>query len=234
MHPARSSGERSETFSFEELGAVVTISRRSAGDLRPASPGSETRRQAVLPGPAWSFTKQVHGAVVHQGGREGEPGDGLVDRLESSRPAMFAADCALIGLVSPEGAIGAVHAGWRGLLAGVVEASAAAMRSLGASELAAVRGPVIGPECYEFSRDDLVPLVATYGEAVRGEAASGRPALDLAAAIGAACEQAGIELTAVVDLCTACATDDAGEPLYFSHRARQETGRHALVVSAAG
>lgn len=232
MRPAVREDLYASRFSFVGLGALVTVSTRRAGDLRPASPEAESRRRQLLGAGSWDFTKQVHGAEVREGECRGAPGDGLVGRLERDRPAMFAADCALLGVVSPEGVVGAVHAGWRGLLSGVIEATAALMRARGATALAAVRGPVIGPECYEFGEEELAELVARYGPSLAGETRAGRPALDLAAGVAAACEESEIELAALVGACTSCASGEDGEPAYFSYRARRETGRHGLFVSA--
>lgn len=232
MGPALENSEEADTFSFAGAGARVTVSKRKAGDLRPSSRGSAERRRRLVGGRPWSYTEQVHGAVVREGAVAGEPGDAILAEVGEASPAMFAADCALLGVVSPEGLVAAVHAGWRGLLAGVVEAAAAALRGRGASALFAVRGPVIGPECYEFGPAELARLVEAYGEGLAGRAASGQQALDLGAGVAAACARAGIELVAVVDACTGCGLREDGEPLYFSHRARLDQGRHALVVSA--
>ncbi len=231
MRPACASSEEADTFSFAGPGARVTVSKRKAGDLRPSSQGSAERRRRLVGGRPWSYTRQVHGAAVRAGRVAGDPGDVILAELGEASPAMFAADCALLGVVSPEGLVAAVHAGWRGLLAGVVETAAAGMRARGASALVAVRGPVIGPECYEFGPAELARLVDAYGDGLAGRASSGQQALDLRAAVAAACARAGIELVATIDVCTGCGLGEDGEPLYFSHRARRDEGRHALVVS---
>src|SRR5674476_1670641 len=61
---------------------------------------------------------------------------------------VLTADCAAIALASAEGVCSAVHAGWRGLVAGVVEAAVTAMRDLGASDVTASLGPCIHAPCY--------------------------------------------------------------------------------------
>jgi copper oxidase (laccase) domain-containing protein len=221
---------RSFEVALDGLAGAVVVTTRAAGDLRPAHAGSEERRQAAVPGRRWSWTRQVHGATVLFLEQAGESGDALV-ASPAHRPAMFAADCALIGLLSREGIAAAVHAGWRGLLAGVVEATAEKMRAAGAGDLFAVRGPCIGPECYEFGSEDLDRVAGRYGPAVRSETSTGRPALDLAAGIRLACERAGVDVAHEVRSCTACATASDGSYLWFSHRARKEAGRHALVVT---
>ncbi len=155
-------------------------------------------------------------------------GDALVSGAPRVAVAVLTADCASIALGSPEGIFGAVHAGWRGLVAGVVEEAVAAMGSLGATDVVGALGPCIHPECYEFSEPDLDRVAARYGEAVRGRTSSGRPALDLPAAVSAALAGAGVRQVPGVAACTACAGN------YFSHRARHDRGRQALVVWSAG
>lgn len=221
---------RSLAFAIEGMPGVVTVTTRLAGDLRPAIPDAAARQQEIVPGKSWSWTRQVHSSTVLSARSSGEAGDALVG-TPSDRPAMFAADCALLGVLSPEGVVAAVHAGWPGLLAGVIEEAAAAMRAAGASQLSAVRGPCVGPECYEFGEDDLCRVEAVYGRAVRSTTADGRLALDLAEGVREACRRASITLVEEVASCTACATGPDGSPMWFSHRARKDKGRHALVVS---
>ncbi|MHB1986871.1 MAG: laccase domain-containing protein [Acidimicrobiales bacterium] len=231
-HRPRLAGEElSYSFFIGELPVEVSVTTRRAGDLRPRAPGAAERQAQVLPGGPWSWSRQVHGSTVLCCGEHDRPGDALVGTTPGARPAMFAADCGLIGIASPRGLVAAVHVGWRGLRAGVIEATATAMATRGKTKLAAVRGPCIGPECYEFGEDDLDAVAGIYGPTVRAETADGHPALDLAAGMRAACDRAGIELVAELDSCTACARGRDGSPLWFSHRGRGDEGRHALVVS---
>jgi len=156
---------------------------------------------------------------------------GTADALVSNAPtvavAVLTADCAPVALGSREGVFAAVHAGWRGLVSGVVEQAVAAMGSLGATQVVGAIGPCIHPECYEFSEPDLDQVASRYGEAVRGRTSSGRPALDLPVAVSAALAGAGVRQVPGVTACTACAGG------YFSHRARHDRGRQALVVWSA-
>ena len=139
--------------------------------------------------------------------------------------AVMTADCAPLALTSSEGVIAAVHAGWRGLVAGVVQAAVAVMREQGAGQVEAALGPCIHAECYEFAEAELDQVAARLGAGVRAELPDGRSALDLPAAVRAALEEAGATLAHDVDECTACLGDR-----YFSHRARNETERQAMVV----
>src|SRR5947209_16084022 len=87
----------------------------------------EARRRAVLDRP-WSWVRQVHGSTVvtvdRPGGGAGETGDALVTSSDGAALAILTADCAPIALGADIAAVAAVHAGWRGLRAGVVDAAA--------------------------------------------------------------------------------------------------------------
>jgi len=155
-------------------------------------------------------------------------GDALVGDGPGSAVAVLTADCGSIALGSTEGVFAAVHAGWRGLTGGVVEAAVAAMRERGATNVVGALGPCIHPECYEFSSHDLDQVAAVYGDRVRGRTSAGNPALDLPAAVSAALVAAGVAEVTGTEACTACGGG------YFSHRARGDSGRQALVVWATG
>ena len=217
--------------------AEVRFTGRAEGDLGHAGrwvavadvdPAVTARRRAVLERP-WSWLRQVHGdrvvLVERPGGAAGETGDALVTAHSGAALAVLTADCAPVALASPEGVVGAVHAGWRGLEAGVVDRTAALMRRLGATSIVAALGPCIHAECYEFGPADLDRLAATLDDRVRARTAAGRPALDHPAAVAAALERAGVALHHDEDVCTACSPGR-----YYSHRARSEQERQATVV----
>lgn len=165
--------------------------------------------------------------VEAPGQGRGQEGDALVTTAPGAALAIFTADCAPVALASPEGVVGAAHAGWSGVAAGVIERTVEAMRSLGATRVAAALGPCIHAECYEFGAQALDAVVAILGEPVRGTTAAGAPAFDLPAAVRVALGRAGAQLVHDEDVCTACAADR-----YFSHRARGEPERQAMVVWA--
>jgi polyphenol oxidase len=209
------------------------FSLRSDGDLsaRSCDPDLLTVRRRRLVDHPWVGLHQVHGSdVVIAGGvpdegSETPQADAMVTAATGLVVSVNTADCAPVALVSGEGVIGVVHAGWRGLVAGVVEAAAATMRDLGAGGIEARLGPCIHPECYEFGEGDLAAVVARYGPGVAGVTAEGRTALDLPYAVAAALGRAEVTLVDVDDRCTACDPD-----AFFSHRARADSGRHALAV----
>lgn len=194
------------------LGAAeVRWTRRADGDMRAA------------PDPTWTCLRQVHGGRVVMvdapGACTGEEADAAVTTVPGAHLAIFTADCAPVALSSPEGVVGAVHAGWRGVAAGVVEAAAECMRSLGATRIEAALGPCIHAECYEF-----IDVAQWFPAEVQAVTAHGSPALDLPAAVRAALARADVQLVHDEDVCTACSPD------HFSHRARGESERQAMVV----
>jgi len=211
-------------------GARVLVTTRADGDLRPpgrSGNGAEACRRALVDRP-WTFARQVHGARVAvvdtPTGLLDAEADGLVTAAPDACLAVLGADCALVGLASPEGITGVAHAGWRGLVAGVVEETVAAMRSLGAGRVVAVLGPCIHAECYRFGEEDLDAASAVLGPAVRAVTAGGEPAFDLPAGVRGALVRAGAELAAEADACTACGDR------WFSHRRRHDAARHALAI----
>ncbi len=206
---------------------------RSAGDLALGVDAQvlESRRRAVVDR-QWVSVEQVHGAGVlvvdtatDVDRRDPVAADAIVTSRDDIALSVRAADCATIALWSDDAVIGAVHCGWRGLVAGVVEAAVGAMRARTDAPVRAALGPSIGPECYEFGPEDLATVRAAVGDVVVAATADGSPALDVRAGLRARLHAVGVDLVAEDPRCTAC------EPTsFFSHRARDETGRQALVV----
>jgi len=189
------------------------------------------RRAAVVDHP-WTWLHQVHGAdvvvVEHPGQHAGASADAAVTATPGAVLAVTTADCVPLVLVG-DGAVGVAHAGWRGLVAGVVGATAAAMADLGAPPRRAVVGPCVRPACYEFGTDDLDVVAARFGDGVRAVTTDGRPALDVAAGVRAALAEVGVLDVSDDGTCTAC---DAER--YWSFRARGEAGRVATVAWIEG
>ena len=137
----------------------------------------------------------------------GQPGDGLWTD-ESDVPVLaFAADCLPIALVRTDGdwpAVAVLHAGWRGLLGGILAAGVAA---LGGRPRACI-GPAIGPCCYEVGAELSEPFAEAFGADVVE-----KRKLDLRTAAERALRAAGVVDVDHVELCTACNPE-----LLFSHR----------------
>lgn len=167
--------------------------------------------------------------MTEPGQHAGAEADAAVTRHDGVVLCILTADCAPVSFTSPEGVRGVAHAGWKGLADGVLAATADAMRSLGAGDVTAALGPCIHPSCYEFSPADLDVVAARIGDHVRSTTADGRPALDLPGAVRRALADAGVALVEDASACTACDVDAAGRPRWFSHRARSDESRQALV-----
>jgi len=173
----------------------------------------------------WCWLHQVHGADVATGTGPGAraTADAAVTAMSGIPLVVLTADCAPIAIADDD-AVGVVHAGWRGLLAGVVPAAVDALRAVGSGRVRAVIGPCIRAAHYEFGAEDLAAVAARFGDVVVGETAEGRRALDLAAGIRAAFAECGIDDVADDGVCTY--TDER----YFSHRRDGRTGRQAVVA----
>jgi len=143
--------------------------------------------------------KQVHGSAVatlRDGSERLGEADAAVCRAPGVAVAVVTADCVPILLATPGArVVAAVHAGWRGLAAGVVEAALAALAAEGArrGELVAAIGPHVGACCYEVDDPVLAALHARFGGALDAAANATRPGharIDLGALARAALLQA--------------------------------------------
>jgi polyphenol oxidase len=203
---------------------AVRANRRALADALGVPPGRVT------------MVRQVHGADVLRVDAPPRPGlfDGdllgwdAADALASESPGsplvVMGADCPpVLAWRRDRPAVAAAHAGWRGLVAGVVGRSLASLGDAGA--VGAAIGPGIGPCCYEVSREVRERFAAAFGpEVVRDRA------VDLAASVRVALRAAGVPDAAIVtvEACTRCEHER-----FFSHRGSGGTcGRQAGVVWA--
>ena len=138
-------------------GVRAFVTTRDFGDVSIAN----VRR--LLPAdPIW--LKQVHGKRVVESGVGGEA-DAVVSRKPGEVCAIMVADCMPVLFADDAGTIvGAAHAGWRGLAAGVLEATMDAME-VPRDKLHAWLGPAIGPQAYEVGEDVRVAF-SSYPHAV--------------------------------------------------------------------
>ena len=174
---------------------------------------------------------QVHGAAVATVTSPWQPGEGpRADALVTAIPGLalgiVTADCTPVLLHDSHAAVaGAVHAGWRGALAGVLEATVAAMEALGArrDRIAAAIGPCIRQPSYEVG-PDLRDAVLAHDPAASRFFADGKPShwqFDLAGYC--ASRLPGL---AAVDTIDADTLPDADR--FFSHRRRTLAGGHPI------
>jgi hypothetical protein len=186
------------------------------------------REAAALPDePLW--LEQVHGTavVVHDGG-------GVVPRADASIAtqvgrvcAVLTADCLPVVLVDRAGSrVGVAHAGWRGLVGGVLEATIAALRCPG-GELMAWLGPAIGPAAFEVGpevREAFTARSSSLSECFV-ENARGRFQADLYGLARCQLTAAGVSAVYGGDGCT------ASDPRrFFSFRRDGTTGRMATLA----
>lgn len=202
---------------------TFAIGTRRDGDARLDGPDWGRVTSSVRPD-KWTLLTEEHGAVVRVVGTAGEhcgrDGDAIVTSAVSTPIGVWVGDCAPIGLVGDR-SVAVVHAGWRGLECGVVEAAVDAMVKSGDALRGAIIGPHIRPCCYEFGSDDLDRLARRFGVAVRGVTRESQPAFDVNTAIRSVLGRLGVGSIVDVGSCTGCRAD-----AFFSHRARRESQRH--------
>ena len=160
--------------------------------------------------------RQVHGARVILLSRVSGEALGEADAVVSNAPGrpvgVVTADCVPILLATPSGCVAAVHAGWRGLAAGVIGAALEALAELAPDARAACAaiGPHVGPGCYEVDApvvDALAPRFGAALEAALGATQPGHWRLDLGALARCELERAGVaaaRIGALDGACTAC------------------------------
>jgi YfiH family protein len=169
---------------------------------------------------------QVHSARVLRAApaMRGEHADGLWTDEPGLPILAMSADCLPIAVArTGRPAVAVLHAGWRGLLAGIV---AAGVEALGPeASLAAAVGPGIGPCCYEVGEEVAAPFRERFGEDVVRD---GR--LDLWLSAERALHAAGVERIERFDRCTACEPET-----FFSHRRDAgRTGRQGVIAYVTG
>lgn len=215
---------------------AVTTTRAWPGDWRDPAERERLRQALDLPSePRW--LRQVHGTRVVDdrdfvGGASVEPeADAAITRVPGVPLAIRTADCLPIVLASDDGAaVAAIHAGWRGLAHGVIEATLARL-GLPGDRLVGWIGPCAGPGAYEVDavvRDAFV-------ERDRGAARAFRPSrpghwwCDLPALARRRLVACGIARATGGDRCTITEADT-----FYSWRRAAELGRMATLVWIEG
>ncbi len=173
---------------------------------------------------------QVHGAEAVTVEAPWQPGAGpRADAMVTATPGLalgiVTADCAPVLFADPQsGVIGAAHAGWRGAVAGVLEATIAAMCALGAARelIAAAIGPCIGQSSYEVGAD-LRDAVLVRDAADRRFFAPGRNEFRWQFDLGGYCA-ACLAASGVARIASIGADTAADAARFFSHRRRTLAG----------
>ncbi len=198
------------------------VTTRSWGDLAGAEARARLRRQ-VPAEPRW--LKQVHGVRVLVQPSEERQADASVTRDAEVVCAVLVADCMPVLLADRAGkAVGVAHAGWRGLCAGVIEATVQAMRS---DTLVAWLGPAIGPRAYEVGEEVRAQFVERDRAAASAFVATrpGHWLLDLYAVARQRLARSGVTEVHGGAFCTYSERER-----FYSYRREGATGRMAALI----
>ncbi len=202
----------------------IRISERDDGDARESTFLKRERSEMTLP-------SQMHGAEVStitEPGGDGGECDALITACPGALIGVRTADCVPIAIygASPQNipVVGVVHAGWRGIRAGVIDNAVQQIRACGAHNIHAIIGPHIGTECYEFGAADLQEIVDLVGMEAAGYTIDGNPALDMGSAVRKQLTRNSVAIDHDIRRCT------ARDSRYWSHRANGDTQRSALIA----
>jgi YfiH family protein len=208
--------------------ASLNLGRKSGDDVERADENRRIACEAIgAEVEKLALNYQVHSTRVLRAAAtmRGEHADGLWTDEPGLPILAMSADCLPIALARADSsapAVAVLHAGWRGLLAGIV---AAGTEALGGGSLAAAIGPAIGPCCYEVGEEVAAPFRERFGADVVRE---GR--LDLWTSAERALRAAGVEHIDRFDRCTACEPET-----FFSHRRDAgRTGRQGVIAYVTG
>ncbi len=209
----------------------------------PADVAENRARLLALAGVRAAWLEQVHGAEVVDAGQAAHGGAPVrADASVTSEPGVacvvMVADCLPVLLCDGEGrAVGAAHAGWRGLVSGIVELTAQRVAGLAGRSpqtLHAYLGPAIGPQAFEVG-DDVKEAFLSAAEAAERDAtarafvardgAAGKHWADLYALARVRLARLGVSRVTGGDFCTV--TD---RERFFSYRRDRVTGRMAALV----
>ena len=210
-----------------------------SGDDLAAVAANRARLRAALPAmPAW--LRQIHGARAVDAADAASASSPLeADAAFTDRPGVVAvammADCLPVLLADARGrGVAVAHAGWRGLVAGVIQASVRALRErVGdpSAGLIAYLGPAIGPDHFEVGSEvrDAACTSLAGAAAFFVPHGSGKYLADLFALGRLALAQVGVDAVFGGGVCTYCDADR-----FYSHRRDRVTGRHAALIWLQG
>ncbi len=192
------------------------------------------------------LTKQTHTDIVKAVGKgqhgaglfgpELEDCDGLITNEPGTALVVFTADCTPILLEDPvTGAVGAVHAGWRGTAANIAGKAVAAMeRTFGCKRenIRAAIGPNIAQSCFQTDGDVPRAMLKSFGNEAKSfiRQADNKYYVNLKEINALALRQAGVRDIVLSDACTACAPDR-----FWSHRiVGQDRGSQGAIIFCKG
>jgi polyphenol oxidase len=162
--------------------------------------------------------------------------DAIVTKMRALAVGITTADCGPVLLADPKAhVIGAAHAGWRGALSGVIEATVETMEQLGAARgnVRAAIGPMIRQANYEVGPDLIARFDAEDGASHRFFSAAerqGHAFFDLAGYVAARLERAGVGHVEDLGLCTYADPERFYSYRRTAHRAEADYGRHVNAI----
>ena len=199
------------------------------GDAPEAVAANRALLRRGLPGDPFWLT-QVHGTVAVDLDKRPKisQGDAGYSRQPGNVCAVMTADCLPVLFCDRQGSVvAAAHAGWRGLLAGVLENAVSAMQ-VAPENILAWLGPAIGPACFEVGsevRDAFVAGDPTASLAFAPHAADGKWLCDIYLLARQRLRRMGITAVSGGEACT---VGDGGR--FFSYRRDGVTGRMASLI----
>jgi hypothetical protein len=217
--------------SRDESGKVVENRARMAAAL-----GVEPRRLLTA---YQSHSPKVVVAEAPWTTEDRPQADAIVTRMRALAIGVTTADCGPVLLADPRASvIGAAHAGWRGALTGVLEATIAAMERLGAArgQIRAAIGPMIRQESYEVGPDLVArfraedPASSRFFDPAKRE---GHALFDLGGYVAARLQRAGIAEVEDLGLCTYADPDRFFSYRRTTHRGEADYGRHVNAIALA-
>lgn len=170
---------------------------------------------------------QIHGVRVVQFGDPDRRADGVCSNRAGEPCVVLTADCLPVLMARRDGsAVAAIHAGWRGLLDGILEQAAAQLAPAGEA-VSVWLGPAICQRCYQVG-DEVRAAFLNHDPVATTQFLDdgpGRWRMDLSGLARQRLQAVGIADIHGGDLCTHCLTDD-----YYSYRRDGETGRFATLI----
>lgn len=167
--------------------------------------------------------KQVHSATVIDANQfvSGQEGDASFSNSSQHLLSVLTADCIPILLYHPDGVVAVTHAGWRGLLNGIISAT---LKMLPENPVA-VLGPAIGKCCYEVSEELAKDFSDRFGESVVDRNYE-KPHVDLVGSAIRQLQQARVSELEAAHFCTRCHPE-----LFFSYRRDGSSGRQMAYIA---
>jgi YfiH family protein len=221
--------------------AGLNVGLGSADEREAVLRNRDLARDTLMPGACLVTVRQVHSAdvvtVTEAIAEEQRP---AADAMVTNQPGMalgiLTADCVPVLFADAQaGVVGAAHAGWKGAIGGVTDATIAAMAALGArvDRIACAIGPCIGRASYEVT-DAFAANFEAEDRANERFFTPGRPGhcqFDIAAYVAARLAQAGIERIAMLDEDTYNQPDRFYSYRRSCHRGESDYGRQISMIA---